>query len=137
MEISVEEKMLEEISKAIEQIECSASYLYPCDKKPSIYIKEKTLHVITGACKIELSHKQSGEKKTYEPKVYQSCMNPSQIEIKTLQISMLENKYLMIKTDYETSQIDITDLEIDIQPWKARIYKSSCNPCANCGRCSW
>lgn len=129
--------MLEEIWKAIEQIEVVTNYPYPCDKKPGIYIKEKKLQIITGACKIEFIHKQTGEKRGYEPKVYQSCMNPSRIEIKTLQLSMLENNYLSIKSNYENSQIDIANLDIQIQPWKASIYKSSCNPCVNCGRCSW
>lgn len=129
--------MLEEIWRAIEQIEAVTNYPYPCDKKTGIYIRGEILQIITGACKIEFIHRKTGEKRRYEPKVYQSCMNPNQIEIKTLQISMLENTYLVIKNAYETSQIDIADQDIHIQPWEASIYKASCNPCVNCGKCSW
>ena len=132
-----EKKIFEEICKVIEQIERRANYMYSCDKKTGIYRQEKVIQVITAACKIEVSYNQTGENRIYKPRVYQSCMNPSQIEIKTLQILMLANNKLMIKSGYETELIPISEVDIQIKPWEAKIYKASCNPCMNCGKCSW
>lgn len=127
-----------EIKKCVLQIEEESKTTYPFDQKVGAYQVEGKQMIITGACQLSIFNIKTGEKKIYEPKVYQSCMRPEEIMIKTMKLTFDEEKeILVIENEYDRDEIEISDKEIVVQPWTFQITKKGCQPCTNCGRCSW
>lgn len=80
---------------------------------------------------------------TIAPKAVESCMNPGTFLITPIEI-MEEESVLIFSVGKETVVIYKKEIEegnviIDELPYKPQVIrkKTGCNPCINCGRCSW
>lgn len=121
------------------------------DKKNSISTKEDLLHKLgavresdsaeTKTMQIKIINKKNGDNKIISPIIYQSCMNPDEINIYPLQIKLNnksgENPEIIATTRYESIIFDWENYEIFVSPWEAKIHKTECIRCENCGRCGW
>jgi hypothetical protein len=96
-------------------------------------------------CKtVVFSHKQlkitdlsTGENQVFAPVIYQSCMNPEDIRIFELKLSLPSEHLLRIESHYGTWNIDLNHKQIEINDWEGKIHKTNCRKCENCGRCGW
>ena len=124
MAINREIAEITEIEKCVLQIEEESKMTYPFDKKVEAHQVEGKLIIITGTCQLVIFDKKTGKKKIYEPKVYQSCMRPDKIMIKTMKLIFDEEKgILVIENEYDRDEIEISDKKIVVQPWIAQITK--------------
>lgn len=135
----VEPITLQSLWKEMEQMDRSIQSPYSCDKKVGLFVdeNEKGSQIITAAIQLRIRDIHTGEIKVFQPKVIQNCMKPDEIQIYTLTITQPKLGELQLENDFESSTIELSGKTIEISPWTARLTKSSCVNCTNCGRCSW
>lgn len=92
--------------------------------------------VISAKSRIVVKDSKAGEEKSFAPSVYQSCMEPDNVVIHTLQINDQGNGIFEIKTKYDSCRINILECDLTVFPWHASLQRMDCRHCENCGRCS-
>lgn len=121
----------------LDQIDICTDIPYPCDQIPGKYKNSNpdSLTYITAGTRIVLTSKE-GTRTEWAPSLYQSCMHLDQKEIRTLRISLCNNK-LSLQTRYDCCTINPKETKIELFPWTPSQKKANCLTCTNCGRCSW
>lgn len=117
------------------QIDITQDTKYPWDKVPGKEVTKEGMRLITAKSQLRIGRDENNLE-VWAPSLYQSSMNPSNIEIRTLEILIQGNQWT-ISTRYGCRVVDITKDNIQIVDWKAEIRKTDCRKCENCGRCGW
>lgn len=89
-------------------------------------------------------NRQTGQKQTITPVYYEDCMNPGKVRAipvrKTrsrdaLTLQSGDSSVTIPFSDLKNGKIEIAEQEFT--PILPKQAPRSCNPCTNCGRCSW
>jgi hypothetical protein len=91
----------------------------------------------TKTMQLKITNREDGSGFFLAPTIYQSCMNPDEIRIEPLFIVEESETELLVKNRYQREHIDLTKMKAELLPWEAKIHKSDCLHCENCGRCGW
>jgi hypothetical protein len=91
----------------------------------------------TKTMQIKITNPKDGSVFFLAPTIYQSCMNPDDIRIDPLWITEKSGWELLVKNRYQSEQIDLRKMQVELLPWEAKIRKTDCLHCENCGRCGW
>lgn len=130
-------KSMTKTLRLLEQINICADTPYPCDKTPGKYkgSNSSSLTYVTAGTRIILTSKE-GTRTEWAPSLYQSCMNLEHKEIRTLSITLCNNK-LSFQTRYDCCTVNPEETKIELFAWTPSQKKANCLACTNCGRCSW
>ena len=85
----------------------------------------------------------TGQEIKVTPKAVESCMNPGTFHVTPIEVTE-DEKCIYYRVGEEIRTVDRTDIEKgnfvieELAFWPSIIRrKGGCNPCTNCGRCSW
>lgn len=93
--------------------------------------------ICTKTRQLQIVDREDGSSMMLAPTIYQSCMNPDEIQVYPLQISVESDTELTVENRYQKERIDLNKKRVEVLPWEEKIQKSDCLHCVNCGRCGW
>lgn len=127
------------MQKLLETLDGNRQTSYPCRPKPEVAADSdgRIYRVVTCAAQVRLKREPQAEWEVWAPTLYQSCMEPENMEVRPLVAEIGEDGTLRLSTKYGSCRIQPESAEIQVSAWEPVIQKTDCRHCRNCGRCSW
>ena len=131
--------MTADIQEFLEHINTEENKDYPADPKPMCRRTEDgtIIRAVTANTQLRYRSSENEEWKVLAPVLYQSCMRPEEILIRSLNFTVRPDGFLEIQNKYERILLKLSDIQAELSQWNAEIHASDCLHCSNCGRCGW
>lgn len=131
-------KHIQKAESVLSRLDVSSDISVPCDRSPGQICRPdgSVEAVITAGSRIVIEDRETGENRVFSPVLYQSCMNPENLFVYTMEVRQKNDTELWVATKYDKSRIDLCHETVSIRRWFPEVHKRDCRYCENCGRCS-